>query len=132
LFDSFTGMPATSPGVDRFTAGDFHTTSLVRVQELLSPYSFVDIHAGYIPDTFEGLGVEQIAWAHVDVDTYKSVRDCIEFIYPRVVAGGYLVFDDYGFPSCASARRAVDEAFAGRPEVPICLPTGQCLVVKLP
>ena len=25
-----------------------------------------------------------------------------------------------------------DEFFAGRPEAPLCLPTGQCLVVKLP
>ena len=45
---------------------------------------------------------------------------------------GFLVFDDYGFPSCAGARRAVDEFFANKPEVPLCLPTGQCLVVKLP
>jgi O-methyltransferase len=67
----------------------------------------------------------------VNVDLYRSVRDCIEFLYPRMVPGGFLVFDDYGFPSCPGARRAVDEAFAKRPEVPICLPTGQCLVVKV-
>ena len=48
-----------------------------------------------------------------------------------MIPGGMIVFDDYGFPSCPGARRAVDEAFANRPEVPICLPTGQALVVKL-
>jgi len=43
-----------------------------------------------------------------------------------------LVFDDYGFPSCAGGKRAIDEFFAGKPEVPIVLPTGQAIVVKLP
>jgi len=48
------------------------------------------------------------------------------------VTGGCMIFDDYGFPSCPGARRAVDEAFADKPEIPLCLPTGQCMVVKLP
>jgi O-methyltransferase len=132
LFDSFEGMPKTTTGIDRFEKGDLATTSVDQVRALLSPYPSVSIHAGYIPDTFEGLQLDRVVWAHVDVDTYQSVLDCIEFIYPRLVPGGYLVFDDYGFPSCVSARRAVDEAFADRPEVPLCLPTGQCLLVKLP
>jgi len=42
-----------------------------------------------------------------------------------------MVFDDYGYPSCPGARLAADEAFAGLRELPVCLPTGQCLVVKM-
>lgn len=132
LFDTFEGMPQTDNGIDRFEKGDLGTTSYEGVRALLSPYRSVHIHAGFIPDTFAGLDLDRIAWAHVDVDTYRSVLDCIEFVYPRLVPGGYLVFDDYGFPSCASARRAVDEAFVATPEVPLVLPTGQCLVLKLP
>lgn len=131
LFDSFEGMPKTTDGIDRFESGDFSTTSVEAVGRLFKPFSFVNLHVGYIPDTFAGLNISSIAWAHVDVDIYQSVRDCISFIYPRLVPGGYLIFDDYGFPSCASARRAVDETFARLPEVPLCLPTGQALVVKL-
>lgn len=132
LFDSFEGMPQTTEGIDHFKAGDFSHTSADRVRQLLAPYPFASVHVGFIPKTFVGLAIDQIAWAHVDVDIYQSVRDCIGFIYPRLVAGGFMIFDDYGFPSCPSARRAVDEAFAGLPEVPLCLPTGQCLIVKLP
>lgn len=131
LFDSFAGMPKTTSGIDRFESGDFNNTSEAAVRALMEPYPFVSIHPGFIPETFTGLPIKQIAWAHVDVDIYQSVRDCISFIYPRLVPGGFLIFDDYGFPSCASARRAVDEAFARLPEAPICLPTGQCLVIKL-
>jgi O-methyltransferase len=131
LFDSFQGMPKTTGGVDRFEAGDFERTSAEAVGALLKPYPFAQLHVGFIPQTFAGLGIDRIAWAHVDVDIYQSVRDCIQFLYPRLVPGGFLIFDDYGFPSCVSARRAVDERFARLPETPICLPTGQCLVMKL-
>lgn len=131
LFDSFEGMPETTDGLDRFQKGDFNSTSAGKVAELLAPYPFATMHVGFIPQTFQQFDPGPIAWAHVDVDIYQAVTDSIEFIYPRLVQGGFLVFDDYGFPSCPGARRAVDEAFFDRPEVPICLPTGQALVVKL-
>jgi O-methyltransferase len=102
------------------------------VRQLLGEHPAVHLHVGFIPQTFAGLELGPIAWAHVDLDLYDSIRDAVAYLYPRLVPGGYLIFDDYGFPSCAGARHAVDEAFAGRPEVPVCLPTGQCLVVKLP
>ena len=132
LFDTFTGMPASKGGIDRLQAGDLGTTSEAQVAALLKDFPFVQIHAGLIPATFTGLDLNQVCWAHVDVDIYQSVHDCIEFISPKLTPGGFMLFDDYGFPSCPGARRAVDEAFASRPEVPICLPTGQCLIVKLP
>jgi O-methyltransferase len=132
LFDSFEGMGTTTPGVDRFQAGDFSRNSADAVAQLLSPYPFVQFHVGFMPQTFEGLPLERVSWAHIDVDIYQSVRECISFLYPRLVPSGFMVFDDYGFPSCPGARRAVDEAFASLPEVPLCLPTGQCLVIKLP
>jgi O-methyltransferase len=131
LFDSFQGMGTNISDDDSFQQGHFSRTSAEHVRALLAPYPFVDMHVGFIPDTFAGLNLERIAWAHVDLDLYQSVRDAIAYLYPRLVPGGFLIFDDYGFPSCPGARRAVDEMFADRPEVPLCLPTGQCLVVKL-
>ena len=86
---------------------------------------------GYIPDTFAHARIDQLAYAHVDVDLYQSVLDCVEYVYPKLVPGGILMFDDYGFPSCSRAREAADRAFASRREKPIYLPTGQALVLKL-
>jgi O-methyltransferase len=131
LFDSFQGMSANTSEEESFRAGDFGRTSPEHVRTLLGPYSFVDMHVGFIPDTFRGLHLDRIAWAHVDLDLYESIRSAIDYLYPRLMPGGFLIFDDYGFPSCPGARRAVDEAFADKPEVPLCLPTAQCLVVKL-
>lgn len=132
LFDSFAGMPKTSPG-EPFAEGDFGQTSEGAVRALVEPIGANPaFHVGFIPDTFKDAGVTALAFAHVDVDLYQSVMDCIEFVYPRLVPGGMMVFDDYGFPSCARAREAADKAFAARREKPICLPTGQAIVIKLP
>lgn len=132
LFDSFAGMPKTS--VDEpYTAGDFNQTSATKVEKLVTQtQTNVKLHIGFIPDTFTDAGIDQLAFAHVDVDLYQSVLDCIEYVYPRLVPGGILLFDDYGFPGCVRAREATDKAFAPLKEKPIYLPTGQALVIKLP
>jgi O-methyltransferase len=127
LFDTFEGMPATSD-VDLHREGDFADTSLTAVRARLAPSTTTSFHSGFIPNSFAGLESSRIALAHIDVDIHRSVLDCCAFIYPRIVSGGFMVFDDYGFPSCPGARRAVDDFFADKPETPLVLPTGQAVV----
>lgn len=132
LFDSFAGMPKTSAD-EPYEAGDFNQTSARHVESLIAPTGAnVRFHVGFIPDTFVDAGIDRLAFAHVDVDLYQSVLDCVAYIYPRLVPGGILIFDDYGFPGCVRAREATDKAFANLREKPIYLPTGQALVIKLP
>lgn len=130
LFDTFAGMPQTDPGRDIHRAGDFADTSLDGVRRTVGADAFIHYHPGYVPDTFAGREADRIAFAHVDLDIYKSIKDSCEFIFPRLLPGGFMVFDDYGFMSCPGARQAVDEFFADRPEVPLVLPTGQAVVFR--
>lgn len=74
---------------------------------------------------------DRIAFAHIDLDIYQSILDSCRFIYPRLSPGGVIVFDDYGFMSCPGAREAVDRFFADKLEIPLVLPTGQAIVIKL-
>jgi O-methyltransferase len=130
LFDTFAGMPETCRDVDFHRQGDFSDTSLAAVQRAVGNEDLVMFYPGWIPESFQGLAERPIALAHVDVDIYRSVLDCCEGIYPRLQPGGAMVFDDYGFPTCAGARKAVDEFFAGKPEFPMVLGTGQALVIR--
>lgn len=129
LFDTFAGMPSTG-GMDIHQKGDFSDTSLDGVKKFVGHDEWVEFHAGFVPDTFVGLDQIRIAFAHVDVDIYQSVIDCCSFIYPRLVEGAFMVFDDYGFPTCPGARQAVDSFFADKPERPLVLPTGQAIVFR--
>jgi hypothetical protein len=71
---------------------------------------------GFFKDTLSRLEAERFSVVHVDCDLYDSYLTCLEFAYPRMLPGGYIVLDDYGSPVYVGARRAVDEFFAGRPE----------------
>jgi len=132
LFDTFCGMPETDAEKDFHKANDFNDTSLEAVQSRVGDAPFVNYHQGFVPDTFKGMEGTQISFAHIDVDIHQSVIDCCTFIYPRLSAGGMMVFDDYGFPSCPGARMAVDTFFSDKPEKPLVLPTGQAVVFKVP
>ncbi len=132
LFDTFAGMPRTDPTLDRHRAGDFADTAEADVRALLEGQACVHFHVGYFPDTAAGLAGRRFAFVHVDADIYRSVADACAFFYPRLVPGGVMVFDDYGFPSCPGARAAVDEFFAGQREQPLYLSTGQAMVTRLP
>ncbi|HUZ72365.1 MAG TPA: TylF/MycF/NovP-related O-methyltransferase [Stellaceae bacterium] len=130
LFDTFAGMPKTDPQRDKHRERDFLDTSLESVSKFVAGGGEVEYHAGLIPDTFRGLEDNRFAFAHIDVDIYRSVADCCAFVYPRTTQGGIILFDDYGFPSCPGARQAVDEFFADKPEYPLVLATGQAVVIR--
>ena len=137
LFDTFQGMPAADSAIDLHRAGDYSGTSAAQVEArirgvLRGTHVNVRLHPGWIPDTFAALGAERVALAHVDVDIRQSVLDCCAFLYPRMVPGGMIVFDDYGFLTCPGARAAVDEFFRDKPEHALVLHTGQAIVFKLP
>lgn len=98
LFDTFTGMPHTAVKErDAHQEGDFGDTSQQSVERYLSPFSQItDIHAGFIPETFEGVKNVKFAFVHVDVDIYQTAWDCCQFFYERLVSGAVMIFDNYG------------------------------------
>lgn len=51
----------------------------------------------------------KIALLHVDVDVYHPAKVVLEHLFDSVVAGGLVVFDDYG--TVEGETRAVDEFF---------------------
>ncbi|GAB4392161.1 MAG: hypothetical protein Tsb005_05010 [Gammaproteobacteria bacterium] len=130
LFDTFCGMPATKAEFDYHKQGDFADTQLENVKKLFNGSQQVQFHAGYIPETFAGLEHHKISLAHIDVDIHQSVLDCCNFIYPRLTTGGFMIFDDYGFPSCPGARKAVDDYFKDKVERPLILENGQAIIIK--
>jgi O-methyltransferase len=130
LFDTFAGMPDTDAGKDVHRAGDFADTSLQQVRRFVGDDGYIEFFPGLFPGTAKGLTGRTFCLVHADVDIYQSTLDCCEFFYPRLVNGGILVFDDYGYLSCPGVKSAVDHFFAGKPEMPVFLPTGQAFIVK--
>lgn len=123
-------MPETDPDVDLHRQGDFADTSLSAVQAYLADHADVAFVPGLIPASLAPLSNERFCFAHVDLDIYSAVSAATRFAYERTAPGGIIVYDDYGFSTTPGARRAVDEFYAEKREVPLALASGQCVVFK--
>lgn len=118
LFDSFEGMPPTTP-VDGAQAahwvGKLATTEeqVMKVVRLGgADIRKVRIVRGLFQDSFQSVDIPRIALLNLDCDWYESVRLCLHKFYDSVVPGGFVSFDDYGYwPGC---KAAVDEFFVER------------------
>ena len=56
----------------------------------------------------------RIALLHCDVDLYRPTKAALEHLWPLVVRGGVVAFDEYGIPPWEGESRAVDEFFEGK------------------
>jgi hypothetical protein len=61
----------------------------------------------------------KIALLHFDVDLYGPTKAALEHLYPLVLKGGVVCFDEYGLVPWQGETRAVDEYFAARGEAPV-------------
>ena len=132
LYDSFEGMPSLATKNDWHDETWFKDTSLEKTTSMIGNSEFLNVKfvKGIIPQTLLNVSPEKICFAHIDLDLYMSVIETLHEIYNKIVAGGIILIDDYGEPTCYGARLAVDEFFNDKPEFPIILPTGQALVVR--
>ena len=104
LYDTFTGIPVKDEEIDVHNIGDFNDTSAEKVAAAIP-------HAKVIAGVFPGSAVAMppVAFAHIDVDQYQSVKEAALFLLPKLVRGGILWFDD--FNCLPGAAKAVYEVF---------------------
>lgn len=108
LFDTFTGTPFYTEDVDRHRIdSEFAAPNAEENIRLALPLA--KLHVGIYPNTHPA-GLKDIAFIHCDCDQYLSYRAVIDVMWPLVVPGGIMLFDDY--PYLAGAKKAVEESFS--------------------
>jgi O-methyltransferase len=122
LFDTFEGFPHEQ--LDKKDDERFKNTSLEIVKNKLGDSNNVFIRKGVFPETAKGLEQEKFSFVLIDVDLYIPTYQGLEFFYPRMVSGGYMLIHDYNNPqeSERAVFRAVNEFMKGKPEKPIEIP----------
>ena len=112
LCDTFTGVVKAGDKDNRYVGGEHADTSIETVRELMKKHELDNVHIlqGIFPeDTGDVLSDKKIAFVHIDVDVYQSGKDVFSFVWPRLINGGIIVFDDYGTPSTQGMKKFVDE-----------------------
>jgi hypothetical protein len=82
------------------------------------PLKQVRFVRGRVEDTLPQEALEQISVLRLDTDWYESTRHELAHLFPRLVRGGVLLCDDYGF--WGGARKAVDQCIAAH-RIPLLL-----------
>jgi hypothetical protein len=134
LFDTFAGVPEenlTDAERNARIAGNFDDVSVEETQRNLAKFAdFLSFHPGYVPDTFVDAGIDKVRYAHIDINTGVATRACLEYLVPRLVDGGVIVLDDYGWPAYVDCKQVTDEYFAEQAlPGPIPLHTGQAIYI---
>jgi hypothetical protein len=65
---------------------------------------------GRVEATIPAHAPQRIALLRLDTDWYESTLHELKHLYPRLVCGGVLILDDYGY--WRGVRQATDEYFA--------------------
>jgi hypothetical protein len=112
--DSFEGLPA--PDVEKFPAdkdSKFHeneilAVSLPVVKRNFERYGLLDDQVrfleGWFKDTLPDAPIERLAILRLDADMYQSTTEGLEYLYPKLSPGGYVILDDYAcIEQCAKA-----------------------------
>jgi hypothetical protein len=131
LYDTFAGM--TPPGADdvqtmsgRAAADILHEHARtiddpfwgISPREVVErnlrgtgyPFERFRFVEGDVMTTLPASAPREIALLRLDTDWYESTRQELEQLYPRLVSGGVLLIDDYGY--WRGAKKATDEYLA--------------------
>lgn len=76
------------------------------------PPDYLHYHKGWFQNTLpkDYTDIGEIAILRLDGDWYASIKLCLHYLYDKVVPGGFIIIDDYGYYE--GCKRAVDEFIA--------------------
>ncbi len=135
LCDTFTGVVKAGENDSAYQGGEHADTTMQCVQTLLHDRLGLDnfrILQGIFPDdTAHLVEKPRFRLSHIDVDVYQSARDVVEWLWDRLIIGGMVVYDDYGFRTTPGITRYVNEQRELSDRLVIHNLNGHAVVVKI-
>lgn len=134
LCDTFRGVVKATESDTSYSGGEHADTDQDTVQKLLGRLNLADVTVlpGVFPDeTGRLIEDRSIRLCHIDVDVYESAKDAVEWIWPRMVKGGILVYDDFGFIDTPGITKFVEQQRSHRDSLTIYNLNGHAITIKI-
>lgn len=134
LCDTFQGVVKAGAQDGAYRGGEHADTNKAMVLDLCRCWDLDRVHIleGIFPDqTGHEVSTRDFRFCHIDVDVYKSAKDVVDWIWPRLVPGGLIVYDDYGFHDCVGITRLVNEERLKKDRLVIHNLNGHGVVIKI-
>ncbi len=131
LFDTYSGLVAgLVTEEDTAAYRNDYEDCYEFVKKSFASYDNVNIVRGPVPDTLPSANIEKVAYLSIDMNCTQPEVDALEYFWPRMVSGGLVVLDDYGFPGHEAQKAGADRVAAANGVKVLTLPTGQGLIIK--
>ena len=137
LLDTFDGLDAKYSSAQEMerntTMGYDSEDSNILFSDVVSTFkSFkTKIIKGSIPETLLQVDTEQVAFLSIDMNCVYPEVSALNFFWDKLVSGGIIVLDDYGYSNMHNEQKLAHDAFAKTKNIEILtLPTCQGLIIK--
>ncbi len=135
LCDTFKGVVKAGENDAKYSGGEHADTSIEIIEKLAADLRLdnIKIVTGTFPEEINGAIADQaFRFCHIDVDVYQSAKDALEWLWPKLVVGGVMVFDDYGFQGCNGVTRLINEGRRKKDRITIHNLNGHAVLIKVP
>jgi hypothetical protein len=131
LFDTYSGLVESLVTEEDVAAHRHEYTDCYDfVVEAFKPYPNVIIVRGVVPDSLRTVEIDRVAYLSIDMNCVQPEIAAMEYFWPKLVAGGIVIIDDYGFAGHEAQKRAADKFAEAVGAKILSLPTGQGLLLK--
>jgi O-methyltransferase len=131
LYDTFSGVPEDQENAGSDRVEQYEDPSLYdSVRTRFAGYPNVIVIRGRVPEVLLGKSPERVALLHLDMNSAAAEIGALDVLFSRVVPGGIVVLDDYGWLHYREQKDAEDDFFDARGYRVLELPTGQGIVLK--
>jgi O-methyltransferase len=100
------------------------------VKKTFKEFPNVRIIKGPVPETLDQIDTDKICYLSIDMNCMAPEIAAAEFFWDKMVCGGVIVLDDYGFKGHYLQKHAFDDFASKRNVKVLSLPTGQGLIIK--
>jgi O-methyltransferase len=134
LLDTFEGF-AQKYLLDQEKAGElpevnYYQDCYESVKETFKEFPNVKIIKGPVPETLSQVEATKLCYLSIDMNCVIPEIAAAEYFWDKLVCGGIIVLDDYGWQGHQLQKQAFD-AFASKRQIKVLsLPTGQGLMIK--
>ena len=100
------------------------------VKKKFCSFDFVTVIKGSVPQSFNDGFPDKIAFAHIDMNHPDPEVGALKAVLPRLVSGGVVILDDYGWWWYSAQKVALDPIIKEYGLNVLELPTGQGLILR--
>lgn len=133
LFDTYSGIPEDQIGPQEGHAREqnlAYRDCFETARRNFSPFPSAILVRGKVPQTLPSQHIDKVCYLMLDMNIAAPECAALNYFWEKMVIGGIVLFDDYGWLGYDAQKNAHDAFAASRGVKILNLPTGQGMLVK--